>query len=81
MTDLGPLQGVPMVRVLDGDGNEVMRGWYARHENRQPCVVDDALRPEDVDHLVLHDEIADWGMPRKMIATKVTPPHTIEVIK
>ncbi|MEG0375453.1 MAG: hypothetical protein RR672_07435 [Raoultibacter sp.] len=74
------INGVPMVRVLDGDGNEVLRGWYTRHENRQPSVIDDELRVVDVDHLVLHDACADWGMPRKLIATRVTPPHTIEVI-
>lgn len=25
-----------MVRVLDEDGHEVLRGYYMRHENRQP---------------------------------------------
>ncbi|MEG2368757.1 MAG: hypothetical protein RSB16_02910 [Raoultibacter sp.] len=80
ITTLDVIDGVPMVRMLDGDGNEVMRGWYVRHESRQPSVIDDELRVVDVDHLVLHDACADWNMPRKLIATRVTPPHTIEVI-
>ena len=78
-TELIP--GVPMVRVLDEDGNEVLRGWYMRHENRQPCVINDWLKPDDVDHIVLHDSMADWNMPRRIIPTKITPPHRIEVIE
>lgn len=74
-----PIAGVPMVRVLDEDGNEVLRGWYMRHENRQPGCCEE-LQEGDVDHLVLHDSFADWNMPRSVKATKVTPPHTIEVI-
>lgn len=72
--------GVPMVRVLDGDGREVARGWYVRHENRQPALLGDRLRPEDVDHLVAFDGSADWGMPRELKIKRVTPPHRIEVL-
>lgn len=80
-TGIDPMPGIPMVRVLDESGNEVMRGWYMRHENRQPCVLDDELREEDVDHLVMRDEYADWNMPRNVAVTRVTPPHIIEVIE
>lgn len=75
-----PVVDIPMVRVVDEEGKEVMRGWYYRRENRQPAVFGDELRPEDVDHIVMHDDFADWNMPRAMKATKITPPHRIEVI-
>ena len=78
---VGPVAGVPMVRVLDEVGREVMRGWYVRHESRQPCPVGDALLPEDVHHVVVCDAFADWGMPREMRASEVTPPHRIEVVR
>ena len=80
MSRIDPVPGIPMVRVLDEDGHEVLRGWYMRHENRQPYVFDDELRPEDVDHIVLHDAEADWGLPRSIVPTRITPPHRIEVI-
>ena len=75
-----PMKHVEM-KVVDEDGNEVLRGWYMRHENRQPCVINDWLKPDDVDHIVLHDSMADWNMPRRIIPTKITPPHRIEVIE
>lgn len=78
---VGPVAGVPMVRVLDEGGREVMRGWYVRHESRQPCLVGDALLPEDVHHVVVCDAFADWGMPREMRASEVTSPHRIEVVR
>lgn len=69
-----------MVRVLDENGEEVLRGWCMRHERRQPCAFDDELRPEDVEHLVVRDGPADWNMPRPLIPARITPPHRIEVI-
>lgn len=75
-----PMPGIPMVRVLDADGKEVMRGYYVCHINRQPGCCG-GLRGGDVDHVVMHDGFADWHMPRSLEAAKITPPHTIEVIK
>lgn len=75
-----PPVDIPMVRVVDEDGNEVMRGWYCRHVKRQPCVMNDRVKDKDVDHIVLHDDFADWNMPRTLKANIITPPHRIEVI-
>lgn len=75
-----PVAGVPRVRVVDEDGNVVLRGWYICHENRQPYALDDELKPEDVDHLVAFDEFVDWGMDKRLKVIKITPPHRIEVI-
>ena len=73
-----PLAGVPMVRVLDEDGREVLRGWYAFHEKRQLCPMGyDELRPDDVQHLVIHSGWADWNMPRDLKVSVITPPHRI----
>lgn len=75
-----PISGIPMVRVVDENGNELFRGWYYRHISRQPCVINDELHDEDVHHVVMHDSFADWNMPKRPIATEVAPPHRIEVI-
>lgn len=77
-----PLRGIPMVRVLDEDGREVLRGWYAFHEKRQLCPMgDDELRVNDVSHLVVHSDWADWNMPRRLVVSEITPPHRIVPIK
>lgn len=76
-----PIVDIPMVRVLDEGGREVLRGWYVMHLNRQPCVIGDWYHEEDVDHLVLHSRSADWNMSRGLIPSKITPPHTIEIIE
>lgn len=75
-----PPVDVPMVRVIDENGNEVMRGWYYRHVKRQPAALDDMVRGNDVQHVVMSDAFADWNMPREPKATVITPPHRIEVI-
>lgn len=75
-----PPVDIPMVRVIDEDGNEVMRGWYYRHVKRQICVFNDSVKDEDIDHIVMHDGFADWNMPREPKASIITPPHRIEVI-
>lgn len=76
----GYVEGVPMVRVLDEQNREVLRGWYIRHETRQPYCFGDELREEEVQHIVAVDEFADWGMPRQLKLKVVTPPHRIEMV-
>lgn len=78
---IDPMPGVPEVRVLDGDGKEVMRGYYFRHVYRQVAPLgNDQLRPEDVDHCVVYDGFADWNLPKPVKVAKITPPHRIEVV-
>ena len=73
-----PLKGIPMVRVLGESGREVLRGWYAFHEKRQLCPIGcDELRPDDVQHLVIRSDWADWNMPRELRVSAITPPHRI----
>ena len=72
-----PLRGIPMVRVLDEGGREVLRGWYAFHEKRQLCPIGDELRANDVSHLVVHSDWADRNMPRRLVVSEISPPHRI----
>lgn len=71
------IDGIPMVRVLDGDGREVCRGWYARLRKTAHAFGD----TEDnwFDGVVVED-LTDWGMPCTWSLKRVTPPHVLEVL-
>lgn len=73
----GGIDGIPMVRVLDGDGREVCRGWYARLRKTAHAFGD----TEDnwFDGVVVED-LTDWGMPCTWSLKRVTPPHVLEVL-
>lgn len=75
-----PLPGVPMVRVVDEQGNELARGYYIYHVNRNIGPFCRYLKAGDVDHLVAIDGFADWNLPQALEIKKVTPPHRIEVL-
>ena len=51
------------------------KGWeyggYHRFETRQPCAINDFLRPEDIKHMMIKNSFADWNMPREMEAVEV----------
>ena len=78
---LKPLTGVPRVRVLDENGKIVLSGYYLYKLNRMPCVIDDSLKQEDVDHCVARIDGGDWNLPETFHLVKVTSPHTIEIIE
>jgi hypothetical protein len=82
MNRITPIVDVPMVRVLDGDGNEVVRGWYALHINRTTGPIGDILHDRDTEHWVIYDGHLDWNMLRGIEIRVVNPiTETIEVIK
>jgi hypothetical protein len=79
-----PLAGIPRVRVLDKNGKELIRGWYAFHEARQLNPIyehkPDVLSVNEGQHLVIYSASADWNMPRELKIVKITPPEKIEII-
>ena len=80
-----PISGIPKVRVLDKDGKQLLTGWYVFHEARQRYPIyqngPDELSDDELQHLVVVDESADWGMPKGIRVVKVTHPERIEVIE
>lgn len=48
-------------------------GYYARHERRQPGAIGDALRPEEIKHLMMYNGFADWNMPRSLCCIEIDP--------
>ena len=80
MSGIGPVEGVPMVRVVNEHGKELFRGWCIRHEARRPAPFGGELRDEDVQHIVAVDSPADWNMPRNLKLLEVKPPYRIEAV-
>ena len=72
---------VPMVRVLDEDGKEVMRGWYFKYPRRNDNPWNrDSDEPHEMVEGILRCDEGDWGMNNRFVLVQVTPPHTMEVI-
>lgn len=79
-TVMTSIPGIPQVGVYDENDNLMFTGWYAFHKNTNYCFSDD-YKPEYYDHLVIHDDFADWGMKQGIRVTKVTPPHYIKILE
>ena len=81
-----PIPGIPMVRILDEDGKQVMQcGWYIHHQKVNYCgafgldLTDEQLA-ENTEHIVAICHQGDWNMKNDLRFVRVTPPHRIEVI-
>ena len=48
-------------------------GGFHLWETRQPCVMDDKLKPEEIKHIIIQNSFADWNMPRTMQPYIVIP--------
>lgn len=75
------LKGVPRVRLVDGDGKEIYRGYYWAIPRTTYCFKQDYDRHgcEIVEGIVVCDH-GDWGLPNRPRLLKVTPPHRLELI-
>ena len=75
-----PLPGIPKVKVVDENGKTLMTGYYVYHEARQPAPIGDSLTDDEIQHLVICDDSADWNMPKSLRVLRITPPERIEVL-
>ena len=48
-------------------------GGFHLWETRQPCVMGDKLKPEEIKHIIIQNSFADWNMPRTMQPYMVIP--------
>lgn len=48
-------------------------GSYFKHIKRQVSPIDDSLKDEDIEHLMISNGFADWNMPRAITAILVNP--------
>ncbi len=49
-------------RGWDRDLKQWFYGGYHKHILRQPCPINDKLREEDIQHLIIIDSSADWNL-------------------
>ena len=55
------------------DNGEWVEGYYMKHINRTPCVIDDSVEEKDVEHIIFYDAFSDWNMPRGIAGTYIDP--------
>lgn len=80
--DTGRLEGVPMVRVVDGDGKIVLEGWYWRFPKKMGGAWFEGKTGErEYVEGVVKCNYGDWNMNNEFKLVAVTPPHRIEVIE
>lgn len=48
-------------------------GGFHLWETRQPCVMNDELKPDEIKHIIIKNSFADWNMPRTMQPYVVIP--------
>lgn len=48
-------------------------GSYFKHIKRQVSPIDDSLKNEDIEHLMISNGFADWNMPRRIEAILINP--------
>lgn len=74
---------VPRVRLVDGDGKELYRGYYFAYPEYQgyPIIANGENQKEIplVEGIVTYDP-GDWGLSNTPRVLKVTPPHRLELI-
>lgn len=52
-------------RAKDRDNAKIWRyGYYVFHEKVTPCVIGEAERRENEEHLLVFDGFSDWNLPK-----------------
>jgi hypothetical protein len=41
-------------------------GNFIKHQNRQPCAIEDSLKEENINYLIARSGFADWGMTKEL---------------
>lgn len=77
------LKGIPRVRLVDGDGKELYRGYYFAYPEYQGYpVIANGEKPKEiplVEGIVTYFP-GDWGLSNTPRFFKVTPPYRLELI-
>lgn len=55
------------------DNEKWEEGYYIRHIKRTMYPIGDEEKPEDVQHVIMHDGFSDWGMPRNTVHHDIDP--------
>lgn len=55
------------------DNGKWVEGYYMKHINRTPCVINDSVEEKDVEYIIFYDAFSDWNMPRGIEGTHIDP--------
>lgn len=55
------------------DTGRWVEGYYMKHINRTPCVINDSVKEKDVEHIIFYDGFSDWNMPRGIEGVYIDP--------
>ena len=55
------------------DNNNWIEGYYMYHINRTLSPIDDSLKKEDIEHIILFDGFSDWNMHRDIKYVHIVP--------
>lgn len=62
-----------LFRAKRKDDEKWEEGYYIRHIKRTIYPMGDSVKPEDLQHAIMHDGFSDWGMPRDTVYYDVDP--------
>lgn len=48
-----------------------VEGVYFQRIKRNPCPIEDSLKPDDIDHLIFFNSFSDWNLPSEICQEKV----------
>lgn len=77
--DKEPLEGVPMVEVVDEKGKVVREGYYFCFPESCPYPVCNGTQSVEMVEGVVVCEYGDWGLPNSLKLVRVTPPHSVRL--
>lgn len=55
------------------DNGKWVEGYYIYHIRRTICPIGDSVKPEDEQHVIMHDGFSDWNMPRDTVFFNIDP--------
>lgn len=55
------------------DNNNWIEEYYMYHINRTLSPIDDSLKKEDIEHIILFDGFSDWNMHRDIKYVHIVP--------
>ncbi len=58
-----------------------VEGVYFQHIKRNPCPIDDCLKDEDVEHLIIFNSFSDWNLPSEICQEEVIGATVCKQIK
>jgi uncharacterized phage protein (TIGR01671 family) len=60
-------------RAKDADTGKWRYGYYVLHEKVTPCVIGEADKEDNEEHLLIFDGFSDWNLPKPWYKCNINP--------